>query len=304
MVTKSKENSWRKIDGLIVLGGNNASIYNCEYNIKGKDVIIVQTKANRLGMSLLGQAYFSKLLVEQYEPRSIRNVAICGQNDTVLAELAKAEGIEVVVIGNEEKANSKMNSEKEYWSQRYREENTGWDIGEPSPPLKTYIDQLTDKDIKILIPGAGNAYEAEYLFQKGFHNVDVLDISREPLRAFAKKNSSFPKQQLIEGNFFDFEGQYDLIVEQTFFCSFPPHPETRHSYANKIYDLLKPKGKLVGLWFDIPLTGDMEKRPFGGSMEEYLQYLEPHFEVLTFGECYNSVASREGKELFGIFRRK
>ena len=58
------------------------------------------------------------------------------------------------------------NTEKEraYWSKRYKEERTGWDIGFPSLPLKTYIDQLENKDLKILIPGAGNAYEAEYLF--------------------------------------------------------------------------------------------------------------------------------------------
>jgi len=36
--------------------------------------------------------------------------------------------------------------------------------------------------------------------------------------------------------------------------------------------LLKSGGKLVGLWFDIPLTGDLEKRPFGGTKEEYLEY--------------------------------
>ena len=47
--------------------------------------------------------------------------------------------------------------EKEYWSQRYVEGRTGWDLGSPSQPLKAYIDQLEDTSIKVLIPGAGNA---------------------------------------------------------------------------------------------------------------------------------------------------
>jgi len=67
--------------------------------------------------------------------------------------------------------------QRTYWSTRYDEARTGWDIGYPSTPLKTYIDQLTDKNTRILIPGAGNAHEAAYLFEKGFLNTVILDIS-------------------------------------------------------------------------------------------------------------------------------
>ncbi|CAL2088338.1 methyltransferase [Tenacibaculum sp. 190524A05c] len=197
-----------------------------------------------------------------------------------------------------------MSTTKEYWSQRYNENNTGWDLGAPSPPLQNYIDQLSNKKLTILIPGAGNSYEAEYLFNNGFTNVHVLDIANEPLKAFAERNPNFPVEQLHENDFFEFEGQFDLILEQTFFCSFPPLPETRKSYAEKMNELLKPNGKLVGLWFDIPLTGDLEKRPFGGDMEEYLSYLSPYFEVQRFEACYNSIPPRQGNELFGIFKGK
>jgi len=196
-----------------------------------------------------------------------------------------------------------MNSEelKEYWSQRYKDERTGWDIGSPSTPLKMYIDQLVDKNLKILIPGAGNAYEAEYLISKGFTNVFILDISEIPLQEFQERNPKFPSEQLLCDDFFTHEGTYDLIIEQTFFCSFPPLPETRKQYAQHMTSLLKSNGKLVGLWFDFPLTGDMEKRPFGGSKEEYLRYFEPHFKVKTLEKAYNSIAPRAGNELFGIF---
>ena len=44
----------------------------------------------------------------------------------------------------------------------------GWDLGEVSPPIKSYIDTLEDKNIRILIPGCGNTYEAEYLLEQGF----------------------------------------------------------------------------------------------------------------------------------------
>ena len=197
-----------------------------------------------------------------------------------------------------------MSTTKEYWSQRYHENNTGWDLGAPSPPLQNYVNQLTDKHLKILIPGACNSYEAEYLFKNGFTNVHVLDIAKEPLESFRKRNPNFLVEQLHEHDFFEFEGQYDLILEQTFFCSFPPLPETRKAYAQKMHQLLKLNGKLVGLWFNFPLTGDLEKRPFGGDMEEYLSYLSPYFEVQSFESCYNSIPPRQGNELFGIFRVK
>jgi len=160
--------------------------------------------------------------------------------------------------------------EEGYWTDRYQKELTGWDIGYPSTPLKEYIDQLEDKQLSILIPGAGNAYEAEYLWVLGFENTFVIDISEYPIDAFSKRCPSFPKSQLINANFFDHHSKYDLIFEQTFFCSFVPTEENRNMYVQKMYDLLKRNGKLVGLWFDIPLTGDLEKRPFGGTKEQYL----------------------------------
>ena len=192
-------------------------------------------------------------------------------------------------------------TEAHYWSQRYEEARTGWDIGYPSTPLKEYIDQLENRELRILIPGAGNAYEAEYLFQQGFNRVEVLDISPFPLQALQKRLPTFPPNQLIQANFFEHQGQYDLILEQTFFCSFPPDPVNRRLYATQMAQLIKPNGKLVGLWFKHPVG---EKRPFGGTKEEYLSYLRPYFDVQLFDDCYNSIPPRAGNELFGIFKRK
>ena len=195
-------------------------------------------------------------------------------------------------------------TEKDYWTLRYQEQRTGWDIGYTSTPLQSYIDQLKNKELKILIPGAGNSYEAEYFFKKGLEQVYILDIAPESLVAFSERVPDFPKYQIIEENFFEHTGVYDLILEQTFFCSFPPTPENREHYAQKMHELLADNGKLVGLWFDFPLTGDLKKRPFGGTREEYLDYLSPLFEIQTFETCYNSIQPRANTELFGIFQKK
>jgi len=102
-VSPNSSQGIRVIDGLIVLGEENRIHEGNFYDISGRDVIIVQTKSRRLGMYLLGQAYFSKFLIEKYNPRSIKLVAICGKNDSVLGQLAQLHGVEVVVIAEIER---------------------------------------------------------------------------------------------------------------------------------------------------------------------------------------------------------
>ncbi|PNQ75467.1 SAM-dependent methyltransferase [Hanstruepera neustonica] len=187
-----------------------------------------------------------------------------------------------------------MNLSEEFWDNRYKTHDTGWDIGHVSTPLKTYIDQLQNKALKILIPGAGNAYEAEYLLRDGFQNVHVVDLSSTALSNLKARVPEFPEEQLYHTNFFDLNETFDLILEQTFFCAI--NPDLRMAYSEKMVELLETNGKLVGLLFNDTLNTD--RPPFGGSKKEYLFYFEPYFYIDVFQECYNSIESRAGRELF------
>ena len=148
--------------------------------------------------------------------------------------------------------------------------------------------------MRILIPGCGNAYEAEYLHEQGFKNVFVIDIAPLALEGFKKRAPHFPKDQLFCGDFFEHEGQYDLILEQTFFCAL--NPELRSNYAKKMHELLAPKGKLAGVMFCFELT--KKGPPFGGSAEEYEGYFGDLFEIATMKPCENSIKPRQGNELW------
>ena len=187
---------------------------------------------------------------------------------------------------------------EEYWTERYQRHETGWDIGYVSTPLKAYFDQLTDKSIRILIPGAGNAYEAEYLWHQGFKNVWVVDLSEAPLNHLKARVSDFPDKQLIHTDFFDLEGAFDLIIEQTFFCAL--HPSLRPHYVSHMKQLLASEGRLVGLLFQIPLNAD--RPPFGGRKEEYKELFSTSFKIETMETAYNSIPPRAGSELFVKFR--
>ncbi|MCB0736131.1 MAG: methyltransferase domain-containing protein [Bacteroidetes bacterium] len=183
-----------------------------------------------------------------------------------------------------------------YWSQRYQQNLTGWDIGAISTPLKEYIDQLDNKNQRILIPGCGNAYEAEYLLNNGFKNVTLVDISEVLIKQLKKK--FYPKYEeeltIIHGNFFDLNDQFDLVIEQTFFCAL--EPEFRPDYAKKMHQLIKPNGKLVGVMFNREF--EHNGPPFGGHAEEYEGYFNEGFSMKYFTECYNSIPPRLGNELF------
>ncbi|MGD1893794.1 MAG: methyltransferase domain-containing protein [Cyclobacteriaceae bacterium] len=187
-----------------------------------------------------------------------------------------------------------------YWTNRYQQEKTGWHAGAITTPLKTYIDQLSDKNIKILIPGSGNSYEAAYLFERSFANVFIVDISKHPLERFKQEYPTFPNGQILHQDFFDLEEQFDLIIEQTFFCALDP--KLRPAYAQKMHELLKPGGRLVGLLFDAPLYQD--HLPFGGNRQEYRPYFEPYFHFHIFETSYNSIPPRQGMELFIDLQKK
>jgi len=190
--------------------------------------------------------------------------------------------------------------DKDYWTTRYLQNETGWDVGEITQPLKEYIDQLRNNELKILIPGAGNAYEAEFLFNKGFKNVFVIDISEEPLKNIRQRVPNFPKQNLLLGDFFELNKTFDLILEQTFFCAL--NPALRSAYAKKMNELLANKGKLAGVLFNDVLNAD--KPPFGGNAEEYKNYFEPYFNFKVFESCYNSIKPRANRELFMILEKR
>jgi|TARA_B110000259_G_scaffold83410_2_gene97380 SAM-dependent methyltransferase len=193
-----------------------------------------------------------------------------------------------------------MELNKKNWNSRYDTKETGWDIGFVSPPLKEYIDQITDLNIKILIPGCGNAYEAEYLFNKGFKNIFIVDYSQIAISNLIKRIPDFPIFNAVCDDFFNISGQYDLILEQTFFCAIDP--KLRNNYAKQISSLLKENGILVGLFFSVPMFSDHP--PFGGSKQEYIECFSKLFSINTIEKCYNSIKSRNNKELFFIFNKK
>jgi hypothetical protein len=185
----------------------------------------------------------------------------------------------------------------EYWESRYKDHQTGWDIGTASTPLVEYINSISNKDTAILIPGCGNSYEAEYLVENGFTNVTVIDIAPSPVKRLKEKIGD--KALVLQEDFFKHKGSYDYILEQTFFCALDP--ALRPNYVYKMNELLKPEGKLAGVLFNKQFETNP---PFGGSKEEYEILFSKELHIIKVEDCYNSIAPRAGTELFFIATKK
>ena len=161
----------------------------------------------------------------------------------------------------------------QYWDAQWKSNTIGWDLGVPAPPLVAFIGTIENKEAKILIPGCGNAYEAEYLVSKGFKNITLIDISETACAILKVK-----------------------FLKQTFFCALPLI--IRQRYVWKMHSLLNDHGILAGLLFNRQFD---VSPPFGGSLEEYEKLFQTAFHIDQLSTANNSVTPRANTELFFSF---
>ncbi|RDI57452.1 methyltransferase [Flavobacterium glaciei] len=180
-----------------------------------------------------------------------------------------------------------------YWDAQYEAKTTGWDLGQVSPPIQAYVDTIANKNSRILIPGCGNSYEAHYILEQGFTNITVIDIAPTLVTVLKEKFKNNTNIQIVLGDFFDHQGKYDFIIEQTFFCALPP--TMRQKYVWKMHQLLSDDGILAGLLFNRTFESGP---PFGGSKEEYEMLFKDTFDFLKIDVSKNSIAPRANSELF------
>lgn len=187
-----------------------------------------------------------------------------------------------------------------YWHTRYLLGDTPWDIGYPSPAIIDFCEKLPQKEWRILIPGAGYAHEAEWLWRNGFRQVYVCDWAAPAFEPLRQRVPDFPEAQMLVTDFFALDDTFDLILEQTFFCALPPVRRT--DYVQQCARLLPEGGLLAGLLFASPFP--FEGPPFGGTETEYRQLFEPHFHIQQMAITPLSIEPRRGNELFFVAVRK
>ncbi len=162
------------------------------------------------------------------------------------------------------------------WSDRYRTQNTKWDLGSSPPLLKAYIAGLSEGQ-KVLIPGCGYGYEIKDFYEEG-HAVTAVDFSEGAIES-AREVIGYLADAIICNDFFEtplVEGSFDLCYERTFFCAISM--ERWKDYGPRIANLLSESGILVGIYqYGKP---DPDGPPFPMTFEDRERYIEPYFSLL------------------------
>ena len=190
--------------------------------------------------------------------------------------------------------NNHQNLDANFWNERWKNQETGWDIGYPSPAITRFFKNVDDKNTRILIPGCGNAYEAEFLLNQGFKNITILDIAPKAVERLQDKFKNNSEIKIVCEDFFKHYGEYDFMIEQTFFCAISP--ALRADYAKKASELLAENGQIVGLLFNKEFSN--QEPPFGGTKEDYISTFKIDFEIIYMQDCKDSIPERQGNELF------
>lgn len=101
-VLKGPNQERRRIDGIIIRSKRRAIAKPGEVALKGRHIIVIQCEGGRLGMYLMGQAFFSAPLMKKFKPASVRAVALCEESDAVLGPLfERYRNCKVVVLSKE-----------------------------------------------------------------------------------------------------------------------------------------------------------------------------------------------------------
>jgi len=184
------------------------------------------------------------------------------------------------------------------WNQAYQENFTPWDKGLPSPPLVEWLASHTLAG-RVLVPGCGVGHDVAHLVSRGIdaHGLDIAPA------AVARAKERYPQlaDRFVCSDLFEFQGQYDAIVEHTCLCALPP--EWRTKYREAVASLLKPGGLLVGVFFINPEMDPGESGPpFGISPEELAALFAPRFQVLESEVPAAAFPGREGRECLRVLQ--
>ncbi|MFE4105089.1 methyltransferase domain-containing protein [Almyronema epifaneia] len=190
----------------------------------------------------------------------------------------------------------------EFWEQRYQAGTPRWDLGQASPALVDWLDHSLPPTGKAIVLGCGRGHDALYLAKAGF---EVWGVDYAP-SAIAAATAKAQQQQIavhfVQRNIFDlvpaFSHQFDYVIEHTCFCAIDPG--LRSHYVELVYQLLKPQGQLIGVFFTHSRPGGP---PYGATVADIRACFGQRFTLSLIEPVAHSVPARQGEEHFGIFVR-
>jgi SAM-dependent methyltransferase len=141
----------------------------------------------------------------------------------------------------------------EFWQERYRNRETGWDRGGASPQLLSWVEaEHLIPPARIAVPGCGAGWEVAELARRGFvaTGIDYAEAAVERSRALLDGQGL--QAELIRADVLRWcpQTRFDAIYEQTCLCAL--HPDHWVAYASALHRWLVPGGRLFALFMQVP----------------------------------------------------
>mgnify|MGYP001097154556 CR=1 FL=1 len=193
-----------------------------------------------------------------------------------------------------------------YWEQRYRQGQTGWDLGGPTPALTWLVEKglfPVSSPASVLVPGCGYGHDALYLASRGYE-VTAIDWAPEALSPL--QTHAPPHLRTICADFFAYaentSDRYDAIWEYTFYCAIDP--TLRPAYFAAIGTLLKAGGYWIALIFPLESQPYDMGPPFAIEGDEVQSLSKSHgLRYLGVFPDAPSHPARQGRERLALFRK-
>jgi methyl halide transferase len=189
----------------------------------------------------------------------------------------------------------------EAWEERYQTGQDPWNLGFPAPPLVDLLASAALLPGSVAVLGCGAGADALLFAEAGFEvmgfDFATSAIDRAQQNALDRNLPARFLQRDIFALPAEFPQQFNYVVEHTCFCAIDV--TLRADYVRVVKDLLRPQGKLLGLFFTHSRPGGP---PFGVKPQEVLDLFAPHFDILEFRAAENSIDRRQGEEHLGIFQ--
>ena len=172
---------------------------------------------------------------------------------------------------------------KEYWLERWRQEETGFHQSEINPYLRQYWRELQIAPGKqVLVPLCGKSRDMIWLREQDLYVLGV-ELSALAVQAFFKENKYSPRHTTIGrfdhwdadgihilcGDFFDLKkddlAEVGAVYDRASLVALSP--ETRRAYADHLLRILPPAIRILLITFDYPQS-EMSGPPFAVSAGE------------------------------------
>ena len=196
------------------------------------------------------------------------------------------------------------------WQNQYLTGQTPWDRGAPAPALLAYL--ATRKlSGRVLVPGCGTGQDVRAIAASGVLEVVGLDLAELAVARAKIVLAAQPTARVQLGDIFvdchmpPLRESFDWVWEHTCYCAIPP--QRRADYVAAMAAVLKPGGKLLGVFFLTPWDADEDQTqgpPFGTALDDLKTMLGQHFDFQEGWYPNVAYAGREDKEWCGIFQKK